>query len=246
MWDGFETGHACRRPGSKKEARSRKIILEIRTNISRFSYDLFLAGGEARGVRQSDGLNPRIAPDEPSWRKVKCMCARDVLDSSPFYTIFQACAGASVVEFGVEACPEGEIAHPRQPTLRLDQVVNVGFHDDGPRELLPWPPEIRSTIESHRVECGIGDDGAILEDQCCWLAPLFPTLCCHNALLVFQWLADNEGTVLEDCSSIAEDEVDCARDGAVAVELAFGVRVKRVLVSIHGAVVEDGHIGLDS
>jgi hypothetical protein len=70
-------------------------------------------------------------------------------------------------------------------------------------------------------------------------------LCGHAALLGLQWLSDQECAVLEDGCGIAEEKVDCTGDGAVAVELALGVDVKRVLVPVHRAVVEGGKVGLD-
>ena len=75
--------------------------------------------------------------------------------------------------------------------------------------------------------------------------PLLPALCGDDAFLVFHWLSDLEGAVLEDRSCIAEDEIDCAGYGAISVELSHGVGVKCVLVAIHGASVEDRHVTSD-
>ena len=87
------------------------------------------------------------------------------------------------------------------------------------------------------------NDGTTLEDKCCWLTPLCPAMCCHNAILVIHWLPNHHCAVLEHCSRVSKDEVNGATDGAVAVELAMGVDVEGVLVPIHLAVVEDGHVG---
>lgn len=48
--------------------------------------------------------------------------------------------------------------------------------------------------------------------------------------------------VLEDHGAVAEDEVDGARDVALAVELALGVGVEGVLVAVDGAAVEDREV----
>lgn len=60
-----------------------------------------------------------------------------------------------------------------------------------------------------------------------------------EALLGFDGgLSDDELAVLEDSEGVAEDEVDGAGDGAVAVELALGLDVESVLEAVHCAVVE--------
>ena len=58
----------------------------------------------------------------------------------------------------------------------------------------------------------------------------------------FFWAAREEEAVLEHGGGVAEDEVDGARDAAVAVEVAERVRVQRVLVALEGAAVEDGEV----
>jgi len=45
--------------------------------------------------------------------------------------------------------------------------------------------------------------------------------------------------VLDQGGGVAEDEVDCARDFTVAVELTVGVCVQCVLVTAHCAIEED-------
>ncbi|BAS71379.1 Os01g0254350 [Oryza sativa Japonica Group] len=55
-----------------------------------------------------------------------------------------------------------------------------------------------------------------------------------------------DGGALDDGDAVAEDEVDGAGDAAVAVELAEGVRVERVLVALDGDAEEGGAIGVDA
>ena len=52
--------------------------------------------------------------------------------------------------------------------------------------------------------------------------------------------------VLKHNSSIAENEVDGARDGAITVELAEGVGVESVLIGIKLAPVDHGSVAGDT
>jgi hypothetical protein len=85
-----------------------------------------------------------------------------------------------------------------------------------------------------------------LDDEASGLTRLVPSLSCDDALLVVQRLPDDQFAVLENSNSIAKDEVNCACDGAVTVELALGVGIEGVLVTIYLAIVEDRHVSLDS
>lgn len=95
----------------------------------------------------------------------------------------------------------------------------------------------------HLLQLWISFEGAVLEDQRRRLPHVHPALRRHDVLLVFQWLPEEEGAALEDCSTVAEDEVDGAGDEAVSVELAVGVCVERVLVPFYVAIKEDHFIG---
>lgn len=69
------------------------------------------------------------------------------------------------------------------------------------------------------------------------------SLGCDHAALVLEWLPDHHLAVLEDHGGVAEDEVDGAGDGAVAVELPVDVGVEGVLVGVDLAVVNDCPVG---
>ena len=65
------------------------------------------------------------------------------------------------------------------------------------------------------------------------------------AVTTFFWPAARvEAAALQHGGGVAEDEVDGAVDVAVAVELAEGVRVQRVLVPREAAAVEGGEVGV--
>lgn len=59
-----------------------------------------------------------------------------------------------------------------------------------------------------------------------------------GVLLERHGLSGVDGAVLEDHGRVAEDEVDCAVDVAVAVELSLRVRVEGVLVADDVAPVD--------
>ncbi|KAL7003116.1 hypothetical protein U1Q18_004273 [Sarracenia purpurea var. burkii] len=170
----------------------------------------------------------------------------DLLDAFPLQSFKRGRAGATVVVLGVEAGVDAISAVPRQPAVGIDQIVEEGLHDDGSREILPWPADVRFNDLPDGVVGGVGDDGAVLEDDSCGLAHTGPALGGDDVGLVAQRLSDDESAVLEDASAVAEDEVDGAGDDTVTVELAVGVGVKRVLVTIHLTVVEDDHVGSDA
>lgn len=69
-----------------------------------------------------------------------------------------------------------------------------------------------------------------------------PALGGDNATLVGHGFADDEFAILKDGGAVTEDEIDGAGDIAVTVELTPGVCVECVLMSLHCAVVEDGHV----
>lgn len=135
-------------------------------------------------------------------------------------------------------------ACPLHPPFRSDDVINLRLHDDGPGEGLPRPAQVRLALVFDRNVLRIPGDGAVLEDHGRGLAPVHPSLGCHHASLVVHRLPHYHLAVLEHHSRIAEDEVDGAADGAVAVELPVGLGVEGVLVAVHLAVVEDGQVGL--
>lgn len=70
-----------------------------------------------------------------------------------------------------------------------------------------------------------------------------PALCCDCVLLLAHWFSYVHITVLEDSSSVSEDEVYGAIDVTVSVELALGVDVECVLVTLETTLVEHREVG---
>nr|GMD18205.1 Os04g0641250 [Ipomoea batatas] len=99
-----------------------------------------------------------------------------------------------------------------------------------PKEFLPWPPEVDLDGWVGGLEGGIREDIAVLEDRPAGRAAVLSTLGGHHAGLILHWLPHDHLAGLEDDRGVPEDEVDGARDGAGAVELAVGVGVEGVLV----------------
>jgi len=112
--------------------------------------------------------------------------------------------------------------------------------------LLPWSTKESLVLILEWEICWFGGECASLKDECGGLAPVYPPLGCYDALLVVHWLPDYHLAVLEHCGCVAKNEVDGAGDGAISIELAVGVGIEGVLVPIHLAVIEDGHVGLDA
>lgn len=63
-----------------------------------------------------------------------------------------------------------------------------------------------------------------------------------GVLLVREGLPGQDLAVLKDGSSIAKDEIDGPGDSAFSVELAKGVGIESVLVSVDAAAEEGGEI----
>jgi hypothetical protein len=147
-------------------------ILYIRCTVlislirKKFLRRLNLTGDHAIGVRHLGLPNPLITQKESPCSKLQHLCACDVLlHSRPTHTPRRVSTEACVLELGVEASVQREIPHPRQPPFRLDQVVNVGLHDYGARERLPWTTQICLAFESHREECRVRHNVAALYDK---------------------------------------------------------------------------------
>ena len=80
-----------------------------------------------------------------------------------------------------------------------------------------------------------------MDDDACFLGRLGPALRGDGVALVVMQV---DVAVLQDDSGVAEDEVDCAVDIAVAVELISGVDVEGVLVPFKAALIEHGMLGI--
>lgn len=65
---------------------------------------------------------------------------------------------------------------------------------------------------------------------------------CDGVLLAGEGLSGEDVAVLEDDGGVAEYEVHCPVDVALAVELAVGVGVERVLKRVHLTAEEDGEV----
>ena len=90
------------------------------------------------------------------------------------------------------------------------------------------------------LELRVRLDGAVVDDGAAGGVPLLASLRRDDVLLVGHALAHLDEAVLEHHLRVAEDEVDGAGDGAVAVVLPAGVRVQRVLVPVEPALEESG------
>lgn len=127
---------------------------------------------------------------------------------------------------------------PRAPPLGIDDPIDLAHHDHRGRVIFPRPPEV-----------GLGrdvaprPDAAAVDREARVLVWVGLALRRDGVVLAPQRLARLDAAVLEYRGGVAEDEVDGARDGAVAVELAVGVGVEGVLVGVEAAAVEDGAVG---
>ncbi|KAG6436529.1 hypothetical protein SASPL_101430 [Salvia splendens] len=117
----------------------------------------------------------------------------------------------------------------------VDEALNLGLHDDGPRQLLPRTLEVRLHLRLRGEDRQLGGEPAVLDYDCGVALGVGAALGGHHAPLLGVGLARDEGAVLEEGEVVAEYEVD----GAVAVVQAVRVRVKGVLVPVHADVEED-------
>ncbi|KAG6428526.1 hypothetical protein SASPL_112778 [Salvia splendens] len=127
---------------------------------------------------------------------------------------------------------------PRDPPLGIDDPTDLGDHDHRGRVIFPRPPEV-----GPGRDVPPRPDAAAVDGEARVLVRVGFALRRDGVVLPSQRLARLDAAVLEDRGGVAEDEVDGARDGAVAVELAVGVRVEGVLVGVEAAAVEDGAVG---
>jgi len=145
----------------------------------------------------------------------------------------------SVVELVVGAGLFEGASHPGHVPFGEEDVIDLGVHDHHLRVNPPGPAEVRD-LGGHGRELGLAGEDAVLEDQGAGAVDLGPSAGGDHALLGLHGLPHDELAVLEKGNGIAEDKVDGAGDGAVAVELALGLCIESVLVTVHVTVVEDG------
>lgn len=155
-------------------------------------------------------------------------------------------AGSTVHVLGVVERVQREAAVPLEPTPGVDELLHLGLYEHRPRVELPRPSEVGGEVcEDGDEVCG-GGDLAALHDDAGVLVGVLPPLRGEDVLLAGVRSARVEAAALEHGGGVAEDEVDGAVDVAVAVELAEGVGVERVLVPREAAAVEGGEVGVDA
>nr|ACR35086.1 unknown [Zea mays] len=168
----------------------------------------------------------------------------DVLDTPPLDASGHVGAGPVVFHLGVVAGAEAEVAEPRQPALRVDEPADLRLDVERARVLLPRAAQEGPEPADALLELRVRRDGAVVDDGAAHRPPLLAALRRDDVLLVVHALAHLDEAVLEHHLRVAEDEVDGARDDAVAVVLAARVRVQRVLVPVEPALVERRHVAL--
>lgn len=99
-------------------------------------------------------------------------------------------------------------------------------------------------MEPCREKFGFWDDVATLDHDSCSHVLLGCSVGGDCVELVVQGLPHDDNGVLDHGGGGAEDEVDCAGDDAVAVELPVGLDVQGVLVTQDVATNESGHVSL--
>ena len=153
-------------------------------------------------------------------------------------------AGAQVLPFCEVGRPQAEIGGvPGQPAGGIDVAHQGALEVDVTGVGLPWASQVRLEVGLVGFELRRCVEYARLEGQARGLVGVGLALRRVRVLLPEQrrFLGDNSAG-LEGDGAVAEDEVDCAQDCALAVELAECVRVERVLPAIEGAEVERRHV----
>lgn len=131
-----------------------------------------------------------------------------------------------------------DTSNPRNPAQRAQKPTNLGLHNNGGRKIFPWAAQISWCSEFIK-----GAHHTSLDGNPSVLIRVLLPLCSYGHKLVGHGLSRHDVAVLEDDGRVPEDEVDCARDVAVAVELTVRVGVESVLERIEGASVEDRLVG---
>lgn len=137
--------------------------------------------------------------------------------------------GAVVLVLAVPQSGEREVTVPLKPAAGLNEGAHVGVDVDGPGELLPGAAQVGGLG---------GEDEAVLDGEAGALVRVLAALGGDGDLLERERHAREDAAPLEHGRAVAEDEVDCAVDVALPVELPQRVRVQRVLVPLEAALEE--------
>jgi len=138
------------------------------------------------------------------------------------------------------------VSRPFRPPRRVDNVVNERLDVHCRGKVPPWPAQIGPGPPIAGREVVRGHDGAVLDRNSRDLVRVVAALGCDCVGLARRWQLRVDVAVLEDDCCIAEDEVDGARDVAVAVELAERVGVEGVLVAVDYATVDCREVRVDA
>lgn len=101
---------------------------------------------EAGDERDAGGRQPRISGDEVSNRKLGSLRRGKHMISRPVHPAGGGGAGSHIPIFSKIQRFVGGATRPLPlvPSTRRYRAVDVGLHHDGPRVLLPRPPQIRA------------------------------------------------------------------------------------------------------
>ncbi|CAA7397486.1 unnamed protein product [Spirodela intermedia] len=199
--------------------------------------------GQAGEEGDAGGGQPGGAVDEPTDGELRCFLLHgDDAVARPVDPQPHGGAVAGVPVLAVVQSIDGEVAVPLEPAGGVDVAGDVGEHEDGAGVGLPGPAEeggvaavVAPLLLLRRREFRRGKDPGDVDGDAGVLVGVLPALGGDGVLLFLQRPAGVEGAVLQHHGGVAEDEVDGAGDGAVAVELPLRVHVECVLVAQHVA-----------
>ncbi|GER53625.1 transducin/WD40 repeat-like superfamily protein [Striga asiatica] len=155
---------------------------------------------------------------------------------SPLHPLIRPRPRPSILRLGVEnGVGRIHIRYPRNPAQWTQKRADATPHDDRCGEILPGPAQIR--LGRELVQWG---QHALVDGYPRVLIRVLFTLGRDGHELVGQRLTWHDPAALENDGRISEHEVDCSGYVTIAVELAIGVRVERVLKSVERAPVENG------
>ncbi|GER51142.1 ribosome-recycling factor [Striga asiatica] len=177
------------------------------------------------------GRQPRIPSNKICHRKLFRLGRPNNPEAGPPHPPKKPGPGSHILILGkIQRPVRGGVGPwPLDPAWAGDGSIDVRLHDDNTRVLLPRASEERA---SRAGDAGVVDCEARVLARVCAAAGeddvVGPT---------GTGLAEDDAAALEDGSRVTEDEVDCAVDVAVAVELAEGEGVEGVLVPGDAAAV---------
>ncbi len=156
-------------------------------------------------------------------------------------------AGTNTLVLGEKRSVQTEVGEvPVEPASRVDDGTQVGFQMDAHRVFFPGATQIREEDGGLSMKGLSAVEIAVLEWDTGIRHRTGPSLSCVSVLLSHNTGLRKDITVLEHSGGVAEDEIHCPEDHALAVVLAECIGVQRILVGFERALEKRRFVGTHS